>query len=205
MSETATETLPAEDRAADKAQAGKYLTFHLAGEVYGLEILKVEEIMGMMDVTHVPQMPAFIRGVINLRGRVIPVLDLRLKFGLESQENTMKTCIIVVELGIGTDRMIMGVIVDEVAEVLEIASDQIAPAPEFGSNVNTDFILGMGKIGQKVVMLLDADKVLTETDDIATAIRSSQAETSGETQEQEQAPQQDQAEQTEQPEQAPTQ
>lgn len=141
--------------------AGKYLTFELGGEVYGLEILKVQEIIGMMAVTQVPRTPKFVRGVINLRGKVIPVVDLRIKFGLDSQEDTEKTCIIVVQVSQDGVEVTMGILVDEVSEVLDVASEQIEPPPSFGVGVDTDFILGMGKVAQKVVMLLDVDKVLS--------------------------------------------
>ena len=144
--------------------AGKYLTFILGNEVYGIEILKVQEIIGMMNVTHVPKTPPFIRGVINLRGKVIPVVDLRLKFGMDSVDNTDRTCIIVVQVSHSTGHVTMGIIVDEVSEVLGVLAEQIEPAPSFGTAVNTDFILGMGKVAQKVVMLLDVDKVLTTGD-----------------------------------------
>ncbi len=144
-----------------KNLAGKYLTFNLAAEEYGLEILKVQEIIGIMKVTRVPRTPDFVRGVINLRGKVIPVVDLRLKFGLEGKEDTEKTCIIVVQVARADQQVTMGVIVDEVSEVLEIAAAQIEPAPEFGNAVEADFILGMGKVEQKVIMLLDVDKVLS--------------------------------------------
>lgn len=143
-------------------RAGKYLTFSLAEEEYGLEILKVQEIIGMMSVTRVPKMPEFIRGVINLRGKVIPVIDLRLKFGLEEKENTERTCVIVVQITRDDRQITTGVIVDEVSEVLDISEDQIEDAPSFGSDVNTEFILAMGKVGQKVVMFLDIDKVLSD-------------------------------------------
>jgi len=142
--------------------AGKYLTFELVGEVYGLEILKVQEIIGMMAVTQVPRTPKFVRGVINLRGKVIPVVDLRIKFGLDSQQDTEKTCIIVVQVSQGELEVTMGILVDEVSEVLDVASEQIEPPPSFGTAVDTAFIMGMGKIGQRVVMLLDVDKVLGE-------------------------------------------
>jgi len=141
--------------------AGKYLTFQLGHEVYGLEILKVQEIIGMMNVTSVPRTPSFVRGVINLRGKVIPVIDLRTKFQMETKEDTERTCIIVVQVASSGQTVTMGIIVDEVSEVLDIRAEQIEPAPTFGAAVDTDFILAMGKIGQKVVMLLDADKVLT--------------------------------------------
>jgi purine-binding chemotaxis protein CheW len=144
-----------------EARAGKYLTFQLDGEVYGLEILKVQEIIGMMEVTHVPRMPAFVRGVINLRGKVIPVVDLRLKFGLDAREDTERTCIVVLQVARDGALVTMGTIVDEVSEVLDIATEQLEPAPSFGAGIDADFILEMAKIGQKVVMLLDADKVLS--------------------------------------------
>lgn len=141
--------------------AGKYLTFELGREVYGLQILKVQEIIGMMNVTAVPRTPEFVRGVINLRGKVIPVIDLRLKFAMETKEDTERTCIIVVQVSGGSQMVTMGIIVDEVSEVLDVKAEQIEPPPSFGGAVDTDFILAMGKVGQKVVMLLDADKVLT--------------------------------------------
>jgi len=140
----------------------KFLTFLMANEKYGLEILKVREIIGMMDVTPVPTTPAFVRGVINLRGKVIPVVDLRLKFRMEAKEDTPRTCIIVVQLARAAQEMIMGIIVDEVSEVLDIDQDQIEPPPSFGADIRTDFILGMGKVDQKVMTLLDIDRVLTE-------------------------------------------
>jgi len=143
-------------------EGGKFLTFLVANEKYGLEILKVREIIEMMDVTSVPTTPAFVRGVINLRGKVIPVVDLRLKFGMEAKENTQRTCIIVVNLARTAQEMTMGIIVDEVSDVLDIDQDQIEPPPFFGVNIRTDFILGMGKVDQKVVMMLDIDRVLSE-------------------------------------------
>ena len=142
-------------------RAGKYLTFQLLDEEYGLEILKVQEIIGIMNVTRVPKMPDYVRGVINLRGKIIPVADLRLKFGLERQEDTERTCIIVVQIDGGEHEVTTGIIVDEVSEVLDVAEDQIEESPSFGSSVNTEFILGMGKVGDKVVMFLDIDKVLS--------------------------------------------
>ena len=145
-----------------EARAGKYLTFQLGGEVYGLEILKVQEIIGIMNVTRVPKTPGYVRGVINLRGKVISIIDLRLKFDMANQEATEKTCIIIVQAALCEDqKVIMGIIVDEVSEVLNVESDQIEPTPSFGATVQTDFILGMGKIGQKVLTMLDIDKVLS--------------------------------------------
>ena len=142
------------------ARAGKHLTFVLAEESYGLEILKVREIIGLMDITAVPRTPAFVKGVINLRGKVIPVIDLRVKFSMPEAQRTEQTCIIVVNIG----NVEMGVIVDEVSEVLDIAAEDIDESPKFGTNVDTDFILGMGKTGGKVTILLDISKVLTDAD-----------------------------------------
>ena len=151
--------------------AGKYLTFKLAEEEYGLEILKVQEIIQMQEVTHVPKTPDFVRGVINLRGKVIPVIELKKKFGMDASEDTDKTCIIVVQIGEGENTLTIGVIIDAVSEVLDIDASNIQETPSFGSDVNTDFILGIGKIGDNVKMLLDIDKVLS-TADVA-AIRAS--------------------------------
>lgn len=134
---------------------GKYLTFSLAAEEYGLEILKVREIIGIMDITAMPQVPPDVKGVINLRGKVIPVIDLRLKFGLDPTEYTEQTCIVVVDVG-----ALVGVIVDTVQEVLDIEAGQIDPPPPLGASVNTQFILGMGKVKDAVKILLDIDKVL---------------------------------------------
>jgi len=159
MEETA---LDSQTQAAAKATAkpGKYLTFKLSEELYGLEILKVQEIIGLMSVTHVPRTPTYVRGVINLRGKVIPVIDLRLKFELASIPDTERTCIIVLQVARQGGTVTMGTIVDEVSEVLEVRGEQIEPAPSFGASVNTDFLLGVGKVDQKVVMLLDVDEVL---------------------------------------------
>ncbi len=137
-------------------RGGKYLTFSLANEEYGLEILKVREIIGIMDITAVPQMPEYVKGVINLRGKVIPVIDLRLKFGLPPAEYTDQTCIIVVDIG-----SLTGIIVDTVQEVLDIEATQIDPPPPLGANVDTSFILGLGKVKDEVKILLDVDKVLS--------------------------------------------
>ncbi|MDH5542525.1 MAG: chemotaxis protein CheW [Nitrospinota bacterium] len=139
------------------ANEGKYLTFVLGDEEYGLEILKVREIISVMEITEVPQVPDFIKGVINLRGKVIPVIDLRLKFGMPAVEYTRETCIIVVNV----NNLLLGIVVDTVAEVLDIAKENIDPPPSFGSSVDTNFILGMGKVKEKVKILLDIEKVLS--------------------------------------------
>ncbi|MBN1270076.1 MAG: purine-binding chemotaxis protein CheW [Kiritimatiellae bacterium] len=151
---------------ASKSKAGKYLTFQLGDESYGLEIMKAQEIIGMMHVTRVPRTPAFVRGVVNLRGKVIPVIDLRRKFGLEPKADTDRTCIIVSQIVREDHHVIMGLIVDEVSEVLDILAEQIDVSPDFGSAVDTSFLLGMGKVGARVIMLLDVDKVFS-VDDVA--------------------------------------
>jgi purine-binding chemotaxis protein CheW len=143
-----------------KNSGGKFLTFFLAGEEHGIEILKVHEIIGMLPITSVPRTPQYIRGVVNLRGKVIPIVDLRLKFGMESKAQTSETCIIVVHLQ-GVE---VGIVVDKVSEVLNIAGDDIEEAPSFGAEVNTDYILGIGKSQGKVKILLDIDRVLLHSD-----------------------------------------
>ena len=136
---------------------GKFLTFFLAAEEYGIEILKVQEIIGMMSITTVPRTPAFIRGVINLRGKVIPIVDLRLKFGMDAIEKTDETCIIVVRAR-GVE---MGIVVDRVSEVLDIASDNVDEVPSFGAEVDTSYLLGIAKADGRVRLLLAIDKVLS--------------------------------------------
>ncbi|MBF0273693.1 MAG: purine-binding chemotaxis protein CheW [Nitrospinae bacterium] len=137
--------------------AGKYLTFKLAQEEYGLEILTVREIMGMMEITMVPQTPDYLKGVINLRGKVIPVIDLRSKFGMEESEYTKETCIIVVDV----QNILMGIIVDTVSEVIDVNGAEIEPPPKFSTSIRTDFIMGIGKTKGNIVILLDIDKVLS--------------------------------------------
>lgn len=160
MSATLTDVPLASTTPDQTATAGKYLTFSLLGEVYGLAILKVQEIIGIMPVTHVPRMPGFVRGVINLRGKIIPVIDLRVRFDLSAPDDTSKTCIIVVQVRQDDHCRTVGVLVDEVAEVVDLKDEQIEPPPSFGTTINTDFLLGLGKLTQKVVMLLDIDRVL---------------------------------------------
>jgi purine-binding chemotaxis protein CheW len=143
---------------------GKYLTFTLAGEEYGIGILKIKEIIGMMPITSVPQTPAFVKGVINLRGKVIPVVDLRLKFEISAIDYTERTCIIVVEISGQSGAIKIGIVVDAVSEVLNIKAEDIENTPAFGTRVNTDYILGMAKMGNSVKILLDIDKVLSSQD-----------------------------------------
>ena len=140
--------------------AGKYLTFALDHEEYGLPVLKVREIIKMMDITAVPQVPACVKGVINLRGKVIPVVDLRLKFGFAAQAYTDRTSIIVVEVALTSSHVMMGIIVDEVSEVLSIVADEIEDTPQFGGRVNTDYMKGVAKVKGTVKILLDLDRIL---------------------------------------------
>jgi purine-binding chemotaxis protein CheW len=146
--------------------AGKYLTFALAEEEYGLPVLRVREIIKMMDITEVPQVPPHVKGVLNLRGKVIPVIDLRLKFGFAQGEVTARTCIIVVEVALAASRVMMGIIVDHVSEVLNIVADEIEQTPQFGEHVCTDYMKGVAKVKGTVKILLDLDRVLG-TDDAA--------------------------------------
>lgn len=139
---------------------GKYLTFCLAEEEYGIGILKIKEIIGMMPITAVPQTPAYIKGVINLRGKVIPVMDLRLRFGLPGADYSDRTCIIVVEIDGQAGTIQVGVVVDAVSEVLNIKGDDIEATPSFGTRLNTDCILGMAKMGAGIKILLDINRVL---------------------------------------------
>ena len=147
--------------ARSDSRAGKYLVFHLGREEFGIQVLKVREIMGIQDITAVPQTPPYVKGVINLRGKVIPVVDLRLKFGLPELEYTQRTCIIVVQVPGETVSLFMGIVVDGVAEVLNLADADIEDTPAFGKEVATSYLLGMAKIKGKVKILLDIDQVLT--------------------------------------------
>ena len=152
------------DTASDKA--GKYLTFSLDNEEYGIGILRIKEIIGMLAITSVPQTPEFLKGVINLRGKVIPVMDLRLRFGMEEIEYTERTCIIVVEIEGQADTIPIGVVVDSVSEVLNIKAGEIEETPTFVVTLNTEYILGMAKMEGDVKILLDIDQVLN-SDEIA--------------------------------------
>jgi purine-binding chemotaxis protein CheW len=156
--------IPAGDSTGVKAMAqkeGKYLTFTMADEEYGVGILKIKEIIGMMPITTVPQTPEFVKGVINLRGKVIPVLDLRLRFGMESIDYTDRTCIIVVEIAGPSGTVMIGIVVDAVSEVLNIKGEEVEETPTFGAKLNTDYIFGMAKMGGGVKILLDIDRVLS--------------------------------------------
>jgi len=158
-------------------RAGKYLTFFLSSEEYGVEILKVQEIIGRMPITPVPLTSKYIRGVINLRGKIHPIMDLNVKFGMNQTEITDETGIIVIK----TASLMMGIMVDKVSEVVNMASGDIADTPSFGSDVDTEYLLGVGKTGGRIRLLLDIEKVITASDIInlkkATAIEIKETET----------------------------
>ncbi len=145
-------------------KTGKYLTFTLADETYGIGILKVKEIIGMMSITSVPQTPDFVKGVINLRGKVIPVIDLRLKFSMAAIPYSERTCIIVVEIDGESGTILIGIVVDSVSEVVNITQEEIEETPAFGSKLDTDYILGMAKMEGGVKILLNIDQVLSSVE-----------------------------------------
>jgi purine-binding chemotaxis protein CheW len=156
--------LMAPDAAATQAAAGKYLTFRLRNESYGVDVLKVREIIRLTDITSVPQMPDYVRGVINLRGRIIPVIDLRLRLGFKDFTNDDHTCIIVVQVRLpGGKLTMMGCIVDGVEEVTTIGAADIEAAPEFGGQVSTEYLIGLAKLKDSVKALLDIDKVIGDS------------------------------------------
>ena len=140
---------------------GKYLVFQLAREEFGVQVLKVREIMGLQEITSVPQTPDFVKGVINLRGKVLPVVDLRRKFGLDDAEYTQRTCIIVVQVKQVAGPVLMGAVVDGVSEVLNIQESEIEDMPDFGADMTLPYVMGMAKVKGKVKILLDIDRVLT--------------------------------------------
>ena len=144
----------------DGGQEGKYLTFALGREEYGIGIRKVKEIIGILPITPVPRTPGYMKGVINLRGKVIPVVDLRLKFGMEQIGHTERTCIIVVEASQPSGAVLTGIMVDSVSEVLNVKVGDIEDAPDFGVRLDTDYILGLAKMNGGVKILLHIDKVL---------------------------------------------
>lgn len=148
----------------DEDRGGKYLVFELGREEFGIRVLKVREIMGVQDITCLPQTPAHVKGVINLRGKVIPVVDLRLKFGLPEQEYTPRTCIIVAQVTCEGGPRLMGIVVDGVAEVLTLAAADIEDTPDFGDGAATPYLLGMAKVKGKVKILLEIDQVLASQD-----------------------------------------
>ncbi|HON60134.1 MAG TPA: chemotaxis protein CheW [Smithella sp.] len=142
------------------SRAGKYLTFFLDHEEYGVEILKVQEIIGRMPITPVPLTSKYIRGVINLRGKIHPIMDLKIKFGMDETQMTDETCIIVIK----TSTLMMGILVDRVSEVVNVSSEDIEDTPSFGGDVNPEYLLGIGKTGGRVRLLLDIEKILSSAD-----------------------------------------
>lgn len=145
-------------------QGGKYLTFHLTNEEYGIPIQKVKEIIGIMDITYIPKTPNFIKGVINLRGKIIPVMDLRLKFELQAQDYNQRTCIIVTEIGTVECKRQIGIIVDTISEVVNVQAAEMEPPPQYGPRLSGGFLYGMGKVKDKVILLLDIDKVFSSSE-----------------------------------------
>jgi purine-binding chemotaxis protein CheW len=137
----------------------QFLTFKLEEELFALDIAKVREVLDFTTITKVPRTPGYLRGVINLRGSVVPVVDLRLKFGKSAAEPTVNTCIIIVEVELGGERVVMGALADAVQEVLDLEPNQIEPAPRLGSKLDTDIIRGMGKQGDQFIIILDVDRV----------------------------------------------
>jgi len=146
------------------SRVGKYLSFHVGPEEFAIGVLGVREIMGMQDVTGVPHTPAYVKGIINLRGKVVPVVDLRLKFGMPATEYTARTCIVVVDLPGDGGSVLMGVIVDSVSEVMNITGAEIEDAPDFGEEVNIPYLIGIAKSKGKVKLLLNIEKVLTTSE-----------------------------------------
>lgn len=146
---------------AGSEQQGQYLTFMLGGEVFAIGILRIKEIIEYGQLTEVPRMPGFIRGVINLRGAVVPVIDLGSRFGKSASEVSRRTCIVIIEVVHEEEQHVVGVMVDAVNEVLDIAPEEIEPAPSFGAKIRTDFIRGMGKVDGRFVIILDVDRVLS--------------------------------------------
>ncbi|OGW42428.1 MAG: chemotaxis protein CheW [Nitrospirae bacterium GWD2_57_9] len=152
----------------------QYLTYTLDDEIFALDISKVREVLDFTSITKVPRMPDFMRGVINLRGSVVPVVDLRLKFGMPKTEKTVNTCIIIVEVTVDNETTVLGALADSVQEVLDLEPGQIEPAPKIGAKLNTEFIKGMGKRDTRFIIILDIDKVFS-TDELA-LVQTSQAE-----------------------------
>jgi purine-binding chemotaxis protein CheW len=148
--------------AASETETNQFLTFKLDEEIFALDIAKVREVLDFTTVTKVPQTPEFMRGVINLRGNVVPVLDLRLKFGMPLTEKTVNTCIVITEIQMEGETLILGAMADSVQEVLDLEPDQIEPPPRIGSKLNIDFIRGMGKRGDDFIIILDIDQVFSD-------------------------------------------
>ena len=164
MSTSVAAPIEASSSSQRNERAGKYLTFHLGTEEFGIQVLKVREIMGVQEITTVPQTPAWMKGVLNLRGKVIAVIDLRSKFGMPTVDYNQRTCIVVAQLQTEGEQILMGLVVDEVSEVINIVAGEIEDAPSFGGNVPTPYILGMAKQKGKVKILLDIDQALSSSE-----------------------------------------
>jgi purine-binding chemotaxis protein CheW len=149
------------NKQSGSGKGGKYLTFGLAGEEYGIDVMKVKEIIGLMPITTVPRTPNYVLGVINLRGKVIPVIDLRLRFGMESVEFTDRTCVIVVEISSPSGPIMVGVVVDKVSDVLNIKDEDIEEKLGFGTSLDTEYISGLAKMENGVKILVDIDNILS--------------------------------------------
>jgi len=145
-------------------ESRQYLTLSLTDEIFAVDVAKVREILEFTSITKVPQTPEYMRGVINLRGSVVPVMDMRLKFGLAETERTVNTCIIVVEIAAGADTLVLGMLADSVQEVFELEPENIEPAPRIGMKLDTSFIMGMGKHGDTFIIILDIDRVFSSDD-----------------------------------------
>lgn len=152
---------------AEELETTQYLTFTLGAEVFAVDVARVREILEMPGITKVPQVPEFMRGVINLRGCVVPVIDLRLKFGMAETAQTVNTCIIVVEVAMAGENIVLGALADSVQEVIEMEPSQIEAAPHIGTHLNTEFIKGMGKHDGRFVMILDIDRVFSDAELVA--------------------------------------
>lgn len=146
---------------AAASQSTQYLTFRLAEEIFAVDVANIREILDFTTVTKVPQTPEFMRGVINLRGSVVPVVDMRLKFGMPKTDKTVNTCIVVTEMGLEGETIVVGALADSVQEVLELEPEQIEPAPKIGTRLNTEFIKGMGKHNEQFIIILDINKIFT--------------------------------------------
>lgn len=155
-----------EGSAARKVGLNQYLTFQLGKEVFALEIAQVREVLDYTDITRVPRTPDYMRGVINLRGGVVPVIDLRLKFGMEQTRKTVNTCIIIAEVDLEGETTVLGALADSVREVLELDAGDIDPAPKLGTRLDTQFIKGMGKLDEEFIIILDIDRVFS-TEELA--------------------------------------
>jgi len=159
---------------AEMTETTQYLTYKLGDEVFALDISKVREVLDFTTATKIPRTPEFMRGVINLRGSVVPVMDLRLKFGMKATENTVNTCVIIVEITVDGETMVLGALADSVEEVIDLGQGQIEPAPRIGTNLNTDFIIGMGRQDERFIIILDIDKAFSV--DELSRVQTTQAE-----------------------------